>query len=141
MLRALGRLIMVPLGVLLGSAAAIALLFSLGFERATQAIHSRDFDVSNWGQIFDLALGLYGLASVATIVPALLVVVIGEVARIRSAAYYIFGGGAALAALPLLARIGTLGKELSDIGLIWQVFATAGFAGGAVYWLVAGRRA
>ena len=62
MLRALGRFIMVPLGVLLGSAAAVVLLFSLGVERATQAIHSRDFDVSNWGQIFDLALGLYGLA-------------------------------------------------------------------------------
>ena len=30
---------------------------------------------------------------------------------------------------------------LAQIGLIWQVFATAGFAGGLVYWLVAGRRA
>ncbi len=140
-MRTLGRLIMVPFGFLLGLAAALTLLFWLGFERATLAMHGGDVDLTRAGDLVGLFQGVLGLASVATIVPALLVVVVGEVARIRSATYYVLGGGVALAALPLLARVGTLGKDLSQIGLNWQVFATAGFTGGLVYWLVAGRRA
>ena len=141
MMRALGRLIMVPLGFLLAVAASLTLLFWLGFERATLAMHGRDLDPTRVGDLIGVLHGFVGLASVATIVPALLVVIVGEVARIRSATYYVLGGGIALAALPLLARVGSVGKDLAQIGLIWQVFATAGFTGGLVYWLVAGRRA
>ena len=141
MVRALGRLFMVPLGFLFGAAAALALLVSLGLERVTHAVHGGAVDFSQWSEILGLARGFYGLASAATLVPALLVVIIGEVARIRSSIYYILGGGMALTALPLLARAGSLGPDLSQIGLVWQVFATAGFTGGLVYWLVAGRRA
>ncbi len=141
MMRTLGRLIMVPLGFLLGLAAALTLLFWLGFERATHAMHGGELDLSRVGDLIGVFHGFVGLVSVATIVPALLVVIVGEVARIRSATYYVLGGGIALMALPLLARVGSLGKDLAQIGLVWQVFATAGFTGGLVYWLVAGRRA
>ena len=80
-------------------------------------------------------------ATVYTLVPALLLVIVGEAARIRSAVYYIVGGGVALAVVPLLTRIGqpTTVLELSPV--VWQVLATAGFAGGFVYWLLAGRTA
>ena len=141
MARVIGRIFMVPLGFILAALAALAVLVSLGLERATHAVHGGAVDLTQWSQVFDLARGFYGLASAATIVPALLLVISGEVARIRSAIYYILGGGAALSALPLLARTGSLGRDLSQIGLKWQVFATAGFAGGLIYWLVAGRRA
>ncbi len=139
--RVIGRIFMVPLGFMLGSMAALAMLVSVGLERATHAVHGGAVDLTQWSQVLDLVRGFYGLAAAATIVPALLLVITGEVARIRSSIYYILGGGAALSALPLLARTGSLGRDLSQIGLIWQVFATAGFAGGLVYWLVAGRRA
>jgi hypothetical protein len=76
-----------------------------------------------------------------TIIPALLVVFVGEVARIRSALYYVAGGGAALAAIPLLARVGQSGGVVLPEQIVWQVFATAGFAGGFIYWLIAGRNA
>ena len=58
-----------------------------------------------------------------------------------SALYYVIGGGAALAVVPLLTRLGqpTTVLELSPV--VWQVLATAGFAGGFVYWLLAGRNA
>jgi hypothetical protein len=69
------------------------------------------------------------------------VVFVGEIARIRSALYYVAGGGAALAAIPLLARIGQSGSFALADQIVWQVFATAGFAGGFVYWLIAGRNA
>lgn len=141
MMRVLGRLVMVPLGFGLGMAAAIAILLSLGLEKVTHAVHGRDIDFAAWQQVIDLAKGVHSLATVATIAPAILLVIVGEVGRIRSSTYYILGGGAALAALPLLARSGSLGGDLSQIGLIWQVFATAGFVGGFVYWLIAGRRA
>lgn len=142
MLRLISRLILVPLGFILGTMAALMLLFSLGMERITHAVHGREFDVTQLGQVLDVAGGFFSLITVATIVPAILVVIVGEVAGIRKSMYYILGGGASLAALPLLARAGTLGADnLAQIGLIWQVFATAGFTGGFVYWLIAGRGA
>ena len=141
MTRAIGRMFMVPLGFVLATIAALAMLLSIGLERATYAVHGGAVDLTQWNQILDLARGFYGLASAATIVPALLLVITGEVARIRSSIYYILGGGAALSALPLLVRTGSLGRDLSQVGLVWQVFATAGFAGGLVYWVIAGRRA
>lgn len=140
-LRALGRLIMVPLGFLLGSATALYILFQLGMERVTHAAYGRKVDLADWLGVVDIAGQALALASATTIVPALLVVIIGEVGRIRSSVYYIVGGGAALAAMPLLARVGTLSGDLAPLGTIWQVFATAGFAGGFVYWLIAGRNA
>lgn len=140
-LRAVGRLIMVPLGFVLGAATALFILFSLSMELMTHAVSGRAVDLQEWGTVVDLVKQASAVASVATIVPALLLVIIGEVARIRSSVYYILGGGAALAAMPLLARAGTLSSDLSPLGTIWQVFATAGFAGGFIYWLVAGRKA
>ena len=141
MMRTLGRLILVPLGFVLATMGAIAILLTLGLERFTQATHGRNFGFDEVGQLFELARGAAGLATVATLVPALLFVIVGEVARIRAPLYYIVGGGLALSAPALLARIGSPAIDLSGIGVVWQVFATAGFFGGAVYWLVAGRRA
>ena len=140
-MRAIGRLIMVPLAFLLGAVTAIFILFSLGMERITHAMSGRTFDGADLSQVFELVRQGSALASAATIVPAILLVIVGEVARIRSSAYYILGGGAALCALPLMAMAGSLSNDLSPLGTLWQVFATAGFAGGFVYWLLAGRKA
>jgi hypothetical protein len=139
-MRAIGRLIMVPLAFLLGTAAALFILFSLGVEKITHAMAGRTFD-ADLSQIFEFMRQASALASAATIVPAILLVIVGEVARIRSSAYYILGGGAALCALPLMAMAGSLSSDLTPLGTLWQVFATAGFAGGFVYWLLAGRNA
>ncbi|MFM9845933.1 MAG: hypothetical protein ACKVP3_02080 [Hyphomicrobiaceae bacterium] len=139
-MRAIGRLIMVPLAFLLGTAAALFILFSLGMEKITHAMAGRAID-ADFSQIFEFMRQASALASAATIVPAIVLVIVGEVARIRSSAYYILGGGAALCALPLMAMAGSLSSNLSPLGTLWQVFATAGFAGGFVYWLLAGRNA
>jgi hypothetical protein len=139
-MRALGRLIMVPLAFLLGTAAALFILFSLGMEKITHAMAGRTID-ADFSQIFEFMRQASALASAATIVPAIVLVIVGEVARIRSSAYYILGGGAALCALPLMAMAGSLSSDLSPLGTLWTVFATAGFAGGFVYWLLAGRKA
>lgn len=139
-MRAIGRLIMVPLAFLLGAAAALFILFSLGMEKIAHAVAGRTID-GDFSQIFEFMRQASALASAATVVPAILLVIVGEVGRIRSSAYYILGGGAALCALPLMAMAGSLSSNLSPLGTLWQVFATAGFAGGFVYWLLAGRNA
>jgi hypothetical protein len=141
MLRALGRVILLPIAFVLAAATTLFVIFSLGQERAVQAMAGRGSQEVPVDAIVDL-LGLaFRLASVQTLVPALLLVIVGEVARIRSLLYYIIGGGVALAVVPLLTRLGqpTAVLELSPV--VWQVLATAGFTGGFVYWLVAGRNA
>jgi hypothetical protein len=140
MLRALGRIIRLPIAFVLAAVATLFVIFSLGQERVVQAISTRPDEVP-LGAIMDIVGMALRFATVHTLVPALLLIIVGEVARIRSAVYYIVGGGVALAIVPLLTRIGqpTTVLELSPV--VWQVLATAGFAGGFVYWLLAGRTA
>ena len=104
-----------------------------------QAVSGRGPDEVTLGAGFDLLRLAATFASVQTLLPALLLVIVGEVARIRSALYYVIGGGATLAVVPLMARLGEPLTVLDLSPVVWQVLATAGFAGGFVYWLLAGR--
>jgi hypothetical protein len=140
-LRAIGRLILVPLGLLLATVAAILVLLSLGLELSTHALSGRTIDGDTIEAFFRVAYGVVSLAAVATIVPAILVVIVGEVARIRSLLYYVVAGGLALAIMPMLASYGPASVTPLATGRLWAVFATAGFTGGFVYWLIAGRSA
>ncbi len=127
-------------GFVLAAGAAGFVLVTLGLERITHAIHGQE-GPEMVESTFDLFWQGSLLAAGATILPALAVVIVGEVARIRSWLYYVIGGGLALAAIPLLARINTAGVSTLSEATLWQVFATAGFAGGLVYWIIAGRNA
>lgn len=138
--RVVGRLILVPLGCLLAIVVAGGVLVTLGLERATHAMHGGP-GVSQLEALFELLLKMRGFAWAASLLPAVLLVIVGEVVRIRSLTYYVAGSGGALAALPLFMNSAEVGKGLLEAGALWQVFATAGFAGGLVYWLVAGRSA
>jgi hypothetical protein len=144
-MRLLGRLILVPLAGLVAALSALFVAGLLGLERTTAGLHGRDGD-QVVGAGFALMDALVQLSASFSVVPALLVIIVGEVARIRSAIYYVLGGGAALAAPALLAHLGgSLAPPDADAAVVqpvlWQVLATAGFAGGLVYWLLAGRRA
>ena len=138
---AVGRIILIPIALLLAAAAALFVLVRLGLERLTVALHQRAPGEDTVGAMLGLVHDGIGLAAGLSLVPVLLVVLIGEVARIRSALYYVAGGGAALAAIPLLAQVAQPGNPALSDHTLWQVFATAGFAGGLVYWLLAGRNA
>jgi hypothetical protein len=142
-LHAVGRILLVPIAFLLGIAAAVWVLFTLGLEVTTQTVARQANDADKIGVLIDLGFGFLRVFAAASILPALLVVIVGEVARIRSVLYYVLGGGLALAMFPLLARIGTTLPDASGSVPIraWAVLSTAGFAGGLVYWVIAGRRA
>lgn len=133
--RLIGRLLIVPLGLLAAGVAAFYVLFTLGLERITRAMHAQGSDAEGIMLLLGMLRDGFKMSSGLTIVPVVLVVLIGEIARIRTSIYYILGGGAALAAIPLVGSGGVPATPL------WQVFATAGFAGGLVYWMLAGRRA
>ena len=123
---------------MLAAVATLFVIISLGQERVVQALSARGTDEVPIGALMDLVGLALRFASVHTLVPALLLVIVGEVARIRSALYYIIGGGVALAVVPLLTRMASPMTVLELSPVVWQVLATAGFAGGFVYWLLAG---
>jgi hypothetical protein len=141
MLRVLGRIILLPIAFLLAAAATLFVVLTLGQERVVQALSVRSSDEVPVDAMMDLVGLAMRFASVHTLVPALLVIIVGEVARIRSALYYIIGGGVALAIVPLITRIGQPLTALELSPTVWQVLAVSGFAGGLVYWLLAGRNA
>jgi hypothetical protein len=141
MMRALGRIFLVALAFLLGATTALYVIVSLGQEQIVQALVGRAPEEIPLGAVRDLFALAVELVSVQTLLPALLLIIAGEVARIRSALYYVAGGGAVLASVPLLVRWEEPASALSIAPAVWQVLATAGFAGGLVYWLIAGRSA
>jgi len=138
-LAAIGRLIAVPIAFVLAMFAAGFVLFTLGMERFTHAIKG-DW-LSSDGMHSALALVSHSLiiASAVSLLPAILCVVIGEVVRIRSLLYYMVGGGFSMAAAPIAASMVESGGLALPHAVVWQVSATAGFFGGFVYWLLAGR--
>jgi hypothetical protein len=138
-LRTIGRLIWIPIAFLLAAAAALFVLVTLGLETVTHAVHNLD-EADTISAAYDVFWQGTIIASGATLIPAILVVIVGEVARIRSWLYYLVGGGVALAVIPLLSRVDP-GTMTYALPALWHVFATAGFAGGFAYWLLAGRNA
>ncbi len=138
MFSALGRIVVVTFSFLAAAILAGFIAFRLGLERMTHALHADDdaaVTLVTW-----IWQGL-GLSFATTLILALAVVITGEVARIRTGLFYIVGGGAAVAAAPLLIEVQRQGGAGNLPAFIWQVFATAGFAGGALYWMLAGRKA
>ncbi|MCH9806317.1 MAG: hypothetical protein K0U74_01165 [Alphaproteobacteria bacterium] len=134
--KTVGRMVVVPIAFLLAVTAAGFVLFTLGLERLTATIHTEEPGLEDVDQIIAFINEGTALVAAFTVIPAIVFVIVGEVARIRSALYYVIGGGVSLAVMPLLAQGSDGGPAI-----VWQVFAAAGFAGGFVYWLVAGRSA
>ena len=136
-----GRIVVIPIALLIAALVSGFVLFTLGLERITGVLQGNRSGDDVIVAMFDLTQQGLLLATGLTLIPALVVVIVGEIARIRSAIYYVAGGGLALAAMPMLARMTESGNVVIPETTVWQVFATAGFAGGFVYWLIAGRNA
>ena len=139
MFAVIGRVIVTVFAFLMASAVTIFVLITLGSERLTHAMQGTD-DVTVSAAV-ELMGHAVALISTMTILPAMALVIIGEVARIRSIYYYVVGGGLALVAIPALIQVSSAGTPQMPSAIIWQVFATAGFLGGFTYWLIAGRNA
>jgi hypothetical protein len=137
-------MIWVVTALLVAIAVALAVLFALGAvwvgdELKEAAPH--DPMLQQGAPVFGAVLFASTVTPALTALPALIAVVAGEVMRIRSWMYYVLAGGAALAVVPLLAA--PEGADLTEIATspYMTIFAAAGFAGGFIYWLLAGARA
>jgi len=143
-------MLLVGTGFGLAALVASGILLTLGLETFVQeAAELPGFESDNvlgegldWYNAISAQLAFIGaLASALTVVPAVLTIIVGEVGGIRSAVYYVIAGGAALACIPLLTTLLADEAVALPSTKIFQLLATAGFGGGLVYWLIAGRGA
>lgn len=125
--------------------AALAVLFALGaiwVGDELRAAAPHDPLLHRGGApFFGMVLFAGTVTPALTSLPALVAAVAGEVLKVRSWMYYVLAGGVSLAAIPLL-----VGARNSDVEAVassqyMAILVTAGFAGGFVYWLLAGRNA
>ena len=143
-LRTIFRMAWVVTALLVAIAVALAVLFALGavwVGDELKAAAPHDPMLQQGAPVFGMGLFASTVAPALTVLPALVAVVAGEVLRVRSWMYYVLAGGAALAVVPLLAA--PEGADLTEIAAspYMTIFAAAGFAGGFIYWLLAGARA
>jgi hypothetical protein len=140
------RGIWVVLAFGIAALAALAVLFALGAiwvgdELRAAAPHDPLLHHHGAASFFGVVLFAGTVTPALTSLPALVAAVAGEVLKVRSWMYYVLAGGVSLAAVPLL-----VGARNSDVEAVassqyMAIFLTAGFAGGFVYWLLAGRNA
>jgi hypothetical protein len=140
-LRTIGRIILVPVAFGIAAVVAIFVAMMLGLEKISAAMAGREGGVETVEAYWEIAMQGGLLLAGLTIVPAVLLVIVGEVARIRSWLYYMIGGGLSLGLLPIAMAGGMPDAAAMPPAALWQVLATAGFAGGLTYWLLAGRTA
>lgn len=159
--RLLWRSLVVLAAFAVAACIALAVLFSLGGIWAGEELQAlaandpmfRDFVLQNpavqdpafrrsIAMVFGAVVFIATVVPALTALPALAAAVIGEVLHVRSWMYYVLAGGASLAAIPLLAGAALEGPAQSiPASEYMTIFATAGFAGGFIYWLLAGRGA
>ncbi len=140
----LARSLWVIIAFVLALGVALALLAIMGSYTMAEELRDGYSPQGELGTLVELLSLLFGGASflmvatpILSLLPALVAVLIGEIVQLRSALYYIVAGGLSLAALPIL---GSPANTPFDTQFL-AIFATAGFAGGGFYWLLAGRNA
>lgn len=143
-IRTIFRMLWVVVAFCLAIAVALAALFALGaiwVGDELRAAAPSDPLLQQGAPLFGMVLFAGTVAPALNVLPALIAVMAGEVLRIRSWIYYVLAGGAALASIPILAAPPSADLPAILASQYMTVFAAAGFAGGFVYWLLAGARA
>lgn len=148
MLKTLGRLLQVIFAFFISFCIAIILLTFLG-GRELATLYIQDIQSAN-PQAIDPAVSLFYevLASIQffsnlnpalALGPALLAIIVGEIARIKSMLYYVIAGGLAILAMIFLFEPTNTETIVIPSAKFMTVFAATGFVAGFVYWLLAGR--
>ena len=140
----LGRALVVFMSFALAVLVALTVLLIIGSYSMGEELRDGYEATDEMGVIVNILSMLFGGASflmvvtpILSIIPALLAAIIAEVVQIRALLYYLVAGGLAVTALPIIASPAQTSFDASNLA----IFATAGFAGGLVYWLLAGRNA
>jgi hypothetical protein len=142
----LRRILAVVTAFALAMMAGLFTLFFLGARwAASEATAFTPENADEVSQALNQGLGIIAfflnVAPVLTLLPGIAAIVIGEVARMRSLLYYILAGGIAAALMPLIATQHEALGSPTYSAAYFSIIATAGFVGGFIYWLIAGRNA
>lgn len=145
-LRYVWRALVVVVAFGVAATVALAVLFALGSmwvgdELRAAASPGDPLFAHGGATAFGIVLFATTVTPALTALPGLIAVVVGEVLRVRSWIYYVLAGGASLVAVPILAGAAENGATDIPAGEYMSIFAAAGFAGGFIYWLLAGARA
>jgi len=113
-------------------------------RRAGQAVSGVDDLESSMDAVLTLlevfASLVGGFTLTAALIPAVMIIVLAEIMRLRSWMLYVLGGGVAMGMAAAVQ-----GMDFSLIDLAFPDFTlslvSSGFVGGGIYWLLAGRRA
>jgi hypothetical protein len=142
-----GRLIWVFCAALLAGVVALGAAVLLGFGLMNQEIAAATAAgtdpaaVDRWFDLADRTLLAGTLVFALSLIPAALVLIIGEVGKVRSLLFYLVGGAVSVAGAPALAALSrTAADGRADTPLL-LVLTTSGFVAGFAYWLLAGRTA
>ena len=138
------RAVMVAFAFAVAVTVGLVTLFALAFGMGVQAIAEQppvNADEATFvlNRFVDAIYFIGMIAEALTLLPAVVLMVIGELAKIRSWMYYVPAGAAASAAMPLLLVMRNESYVFSTPH--YAVLAIAGFAAGWMYWLIAGRDA
>jgi hypothetical protein len=132
----LQRLVTVFFGLILAMVGGALVLIALNSYWAARVYES------TLSHYYDEGIGAidfsFMVAPLFTLVSAAVAAVVGEIAHIRSALYYIVTGGMAAVVIPFIMAAPV---QQTTYAPYFSLIATAGFAGGLIYWVFAGRSA
>ncbi|MEM7620180.1 MAG: hypothetical protein AAF228_06910 [Pseudomonadota bacterium] len=141
----LGRFIQVGFAFFLSCVLAVILLTVLGGQElarlSLENIQDVDADFIVLHDVFISFLFFTAISPALTFGPALVFVIVGEVARITSYFYYVITGGISVLALLFLFEPENAASFAMPSPRFMTIFAATGFIAGFVYWLLAGRKA
>ena len=142
--RTVFRVLWATTAFIVAASLALCALFVLGAiwvgdELRAAAPHDPMLRQKGAAQVFGIVLFAGTVMPALTVLPAAIAAIVGEALRLRSWMYYVPSGGAALAVIPVLASPEAM--PALPTGQYMAIFAAAGFVGGFVYWLLAGRSA
>ncbi|MDX2265005.1 MAG: hypothetical protein NW215_08545 [Hyphomicrobiales bacterium] len=135
----IGRVFSVIFGVIFGALTALVVLFWVGGPFWAQRVEREfagEMSPDAFAEIYDQMSYALISAPAAVLAPCIVAVVIGEALNIRSVLYYVAAGGVTAAMAPL-----AVSGAKDQSGQYLAIVATAGFAAGFIYWLIAGRKA
>ncbi len=143
------RIIAVLFAFALACVTALIALFVIGADWAARELAANSSEIAAPRnppeEIFLHGVGFVAffatVAPTLSVLPGLVAAVVGEVAEIRAALYYIVAGGLAMIVMPLAYIVQNAPAQAVPSAQYLAIYATAGFAAGFVYWLVAGRGA
>ena len=144
MINVIGRFLLVSFAFIISIIVALICMVYLGGKELGASYVSEftngDPSLSFFNDIIGVGLFVMSVGPALTILPALIAIIVGEVAQVRSVIYYMIAGGLAVLAIPFLYTTGDgISYTIPNVKYM-LIFSASGFISGFIYWALAGHR-